>query len=162
MADTSGSNFWGGTTVSTGEVIVEADLWFQELNSYVIAVLGGLDPMDPTYLTLEFWSDGTMDAHYNDPLETATGVATYTAQSGHVISLHFDLNAPALDVYLDRQSILSVPLNVVNPAIGIVIFGCGADSEAEGSYHVDNIRVTDTFTSSLETTWGRIKALHMN
>lgn len=153
--------FLGSAEITTGLVVISANLWFHELSPGYRFMLyvreqGGAAS---SFATIYFNSDGSVrsfDANGSNGI-----IGSYQISRPFPVRLVYDMDAGTYDVYLDDQLVLADRAHgVVGSGVGSVLFGCLDDPDYDGRYSVDDILVTDYLPSaSAGATWGWMKAL---
>ncbi len=143
--------------ITTGLVTIEADLWFQEFDSYGIYIReqgGGTC----SFASLLFYADGSINC-VDASLAPYGDIGTYEIGRSYRVVFKFDMDTGTYDVWLDGMLALpGAAHGITGNGIGSVLLGCVNDEDLTGLFNVDNITVSDTFTDVLGTTWGRVKA----
>jgi hypothetical protein len=162
-AGSASFEFLAGAEITTGVVAITCSFWFHEpgpgCNAFLsVREQGGLSGGE-IFTDLIFVADGSVE-HYDE--NSVSGViGAFEAGSVCPVALVFDMEAGTYDVWLDGELVLDdEDHGVTARGIGRVGFGCTHDPDLEGSFSVDDVRVTDTFpTPVTPATWGRLKRL---
>ena len=154
--------FLGDVEVTTGMVDLSADLWFNSLldaSECTILVKNASQPSQ-RFAELGIEDDGHIWLHYGQSFDGGTIGQVETGRAFRII-FEFDMDSETFDVWLDGVEAASdLEHEIADTGIGSFMFGCHYDEDAEGSYYVDAIQVTDYFqaTPTEEHSWGRVKA----
>jgi hypothetical protein len=151
--------FLGNAEITTGLVVLSADLWFHSLSPgfrFMLAIRES-DGTAEEFATLYFQDDGSVWAWDEDSYHGT--VASYAVGRPVPLMFTYDMDGGTFDLWLDGQLLLDdEPHGVVGRGVGSIYFGCLDDSDLEGQFCVDNIVVTDSVpTTALGSTWGQLK-----
>ncbi len=153
--------FLESAEITTGTVVVAADLWFEEISegSYYYLYVRERSGSSAKFASLVFEPDGLV--YLGDAAGGHGSIGSYEAGSLYRIIINFDMDAETYDVYLDGSLVRDdQPHSVVGDyGVGAVLVGCREDADLDGTFNIDALTVTDTMqpTSTEEATWGRIK-----
>jgi hypothetical protein len=144
--------------VTAGIVSMHMDLWFSEIDNYLVYVrehqFSAL-----SFFSLRFTSGGVFS------LTDAGGSVSVTSNSyvaGQALSLDivFDMGAGTYDLLIDQVLVVDDEPHGVEPGrgVGSILLGTGNDSDVAGTFYVDNILVTVTQSTAVSaTTLGALK-----
>lgn len=154
--------FLNGVEVSSGLVVILADLYFFEFSEgwqFTLYVREAQFSSE-SFLTARFLSDGNITA--NDKNSSLGVIGSYQTGQPLSVILAYNMDAGTYDVYLDGvQVVTDEPHGVTDRGIGAVLFGCDSDADLTGKFAIDQIRVLDYLppVAVEPATWGKIKAL---
>jgi len=152
----------GETELTTGKVYLSADLWFESLADAFECTIMVKDEEPPSvrFAELGIEADGRIYLHYGQSSNAGTIGQVATGRLFRVI-FEFDMDAGTFNVWLDGELAVSgLEHEITEAGVGSFLFGCHWDEDAEGSYYVDAVVVTDYFqaVATEEHSWGRMKA----
>ena len=150
--------FLNGWEVTSGQMSIEADLWFAGANSYGFYLREAGSTAVP-FLTLYFTAWG--EVRYND-LDTPTNVliGTYATGRSQLLRIDIDLDAETYDLSLDSTPLLTgESMGALPRGIATILVGHGSDGDSEGTYYLGELRASASETPSPvePTSWGRVK-----
>lgn len=155
--------FLNGVEVSSGLVVILADLYFFEFSEgwqFTLYVREAQFSSE-SFLTARFLLDGNITA--NDKNSSLGVIGSYQTGQPLSVILAYNMDAGTYDIYLDGvQVVADEPHGVTDRGIGSVLFGCDSDADLAGKFAIDQIRVLDYLppVAVEPATWGRIKALY--
>jgi hypothetical protein len=153
-------SFLNSWTISTGQMSIQADLWFAIPGNYGINLreFGGFSV---SFLTLYFTQTG--DVRYAD-LDTTNNplIGTYAIGQSQVLRIDIDLDAATYDLSLGSTQLLTgESMGALPEGIARILIGHTSDADASGTFYLGDLLVTATETPSPvePTSWGRVKGL---
>jgi hypothetical protein len=154
--------FESDAELTAGEVYVGMNLWFDSLaeaSECNIRVFerGG---QAKRFAELGIIEDGGVYLHYGEA-SSAGIIGQAVVGRLYRVVFAFNMDAGTFSVWLDGVEAASgLPHGITDRGIGSVLIGCDYDDDAQGSYNVDALEVTDFQIVPIENqTWGRIKTM---
>jgi len=131
--------FIGGQEITTGLVLIRADLVFQEFEEYGIGVReqGGA-----AKTFVDVIANSTGDISYLDASGPGSIVGSYQLGVSLELRLAFDMDAGTYRMWLDGGLVVTDAAHGINNrGVGSMLFGTLFDSDTDGMFSVDNISV---------------------
>lgn len=151
--------FLDGVAIATGVLDVSFDLQFAALNGFT-AYLRERGSSAVSFLNITFSSDGfIMIGDLNS--SGARPVGNYQAGVVLPVQLTFDLGALTWDMSVNGSPLVNdEPLGRIPEGIGAFLIGLDHDADSEGTFYMDNLKVTATeVPQPVEAeSWGGVKA----
>ncbi|MDM7913932.1 MAG: hypothetical protein ACE15D_03390 [Candidatus Eisenbacteria bacterium] len=150
-----------GAELSSGRVVIAADLWFQALADGYSFFFGVREHGGnaQTFASLNFVYEGSITLR--DKQGPAGMIGRYEIGRRTHLVLDYDLDAGTYSVMVDGSVLVADRAHgVTGRGIGRLLIGCNNDSDLDGVFNVDLITVTDTIreVAAATTTWGKVRA----
>lgn len=153
--------FLNDAEISSGVVEISMNLWFSDLGNYNIGVRQQ-GSFATSFLTISFQEAGVI--RYSDSDTVAFDIiGNYSPNTAYSLRVVFDLDQDTYDIHLDGSPLLEGGTwAATSRGIGRVYVGHAHDTDASGTYSVDDILVTATEspTSVEPASWAGVKSLY--
>jgi len=155
--------FLPGAEISTGIVSMHMDLWFTEMNSYLVYVREHAGN-SLNFLSLRFEQTGLCVISDKGGL-ARNNLNTYTTDKSLAIDIVYDMDVGTYDLSFDGVLVVDdEPHNVdAGRGVGSIAMGTNNDSDLVGTLYADNILVTSQLPTPIaETSLGELKSLYQD
>ncbi|MBD3162824.1 MAG: T9SS type A sorting domain-containing protein [Candidatus Eisenbacteria bacterium] len=133
--------FLDGEELTTGSVVVTANLWFPEYeNTFLYVREQGTAAR--AFTTLQFSENGSV--YCSDANGSLGAVAEYETNRHILIVMIYNMDAGFYTIRWDGETVVSTREHGVSDrGVGALLFGCSNDADYDGALYVDDLFVAD-------------------